>query len=99
MRLKYKIFSYGLLSIERIANNKIGPSTTLIIQNGQSYGIRLARPYPLALDPNKKFSINSINDSNDVKSFIKIEYYGFKPFKQFDLYLQENINDPILIDN
>ncbi|TRZ66738.1 hypothetical protein D4R20_00115 [bacterium] len=95
-RLTYKIFSNGYLSIERRLENKVGPSKNFFIKNGQKYGIRIEEPYQWGLDPNKRFRITIVEGTQEVKSFISNEFYGFVPFKKFDLYMIENIKDPIL---
>lgn len=95
MRLSYKIFSYGELYIERRYNNKIGPATKLLIQDGESYGISIGLPYPQALDPNKRFTLKLVGDIDGFKSFMFNNFYEFKPFTECDLIMQEDLYDPI----
>lgn len=95
-RLTYKIYSTGLLIIERRKGGKVGPRTELLIENKHKYGVRIGLPFPQGLDPNKRFSIKGIDDNEEVDSFINNEFNGFKPFKKNDVTLSEDIGKQVI---
>ena len=95
-RLTFKLYSEGLLHIKRLGGKKTGPSVELIILHGNDYGIRIEEPYPQGLNPNKRFSINAISDSEEVATFLEQEFYKWKPFKQDELFMQEDLGDIII---
>ena len=88
-RMEYKIYTEGLLLIERRDGKKIGPSGELTILHGNKYGIRILEPYPQALDPNKRFAINIIIDHKRVLGFIEDEFIKLNPFKGDEFVLEE----------
>ncbi len=96
-RLKFKIFSDGILTCERRSQKKNGPKANLFIIHGKIYGINIGIPYPQALDPNKRFSIRVYSNRDDVDEFLKKNFYYFKPYKGKDLTLEEDIHNPICI--
>jgi len=96
MRLAYKIESEGILKVERKWKKKIGPSLEIIVEHGKQFGITIEEPYPQGLDPNKRFSISSVSDSVDFRKFMQDVFYGFKPFKECDITMEENRKDPII---
>lgn len=97
MRLRYIMHSNGPLIIERRGRNayKRGPTTEIFIEPGVNYGINIIEPYPQALDPNKRFYIETYTNKPYVQDFLNKKFYGFKPFKNMDLELKENIKIPI----
>jgi hypothetical protein len=97
MRLKFQIFSDGILTCERKTDKKFGPKTSLIIEHGKVYAINICEPYPQALDPNKRFSLTTYKTKEEVDEFLTNEFYHFKPFKEMDLNLKENVDNPICI--
>lgn len=96
-RLKFKIFSDGLLTCERRSEKNNGPKTILFITHGKIYGLKIGIPYPQALDPNKRFSLRAYNIRNEVDEFLTKDFYHFDPFKENDLELEEDIHHPICI--
>ena len=56
MRMKYIIYSEGILTCGRRSGGIVGPSIDLIIKRGKSYAISINVPHPHAFDPMKKFS-------------------------------------------
>ena len=86
--------SNGPLIIERRGRNayKRGPTTEIFIEPGVNYGINIIEPYPQALDPNKRFYIETYTNKPYVQDFLNKKFYGFKPFKNygFESY-KENI--------
>jgi len=90
-RVCYKRFTTGDQIFERRGVNtyKNGPRTTIFIEAGKSYGIRIKEPYPQGLDPNRRFSIEVIKDSIEFNTFLKDEFYGFNPFKEDDIKIEE----------
>jgi len=95
-RLTYKMYSEGLLRIERVHEKKTGPNIEVLILHGNKYGIRILEPYPQGLDPNKRFTIEKITDNEKVERFLKNEFYKLKPFKQDEYYMQEDLEDVII---
>jgi len=97
MRLRYRMYSSGPLIIERrgIHAYKNGPIAELYIESGVNYGISISEPYPQALDPNKRFFIETYPNKPYVQDFLDKKFYGFKPFKDRDLDLNENTKNPI----
>jgi hypothetical protein len=97
MRLRYEMHSTGPVIIERRGRNayKKGPTNEIFIEPGVTYGINIIEPYPQALDPNKRFSIETYTNKPYVQDFLDKKFYGFKPFKSMDLKLQENVAKPI----
>lgn len=96
MRITYKLYSTGFLLIERKHKKKIGPGTQLIIESGKKYGVRIGEPYPQGLDPRKRFTIEGIYGKREVEMFLRDEFYGFKPFKDEEMFLEEDIENPII---
>ena len=89
--------SGGQLQIQRTGKNayKEGPTIFLPVVPGKSYGINILLMYPQALDPNKKFKYDVINDSTELNHFINSKFYGFKPFKADDYIFEEVKNDSL----
>lgn len=96
MRLEYKIFSQGLIMIERVHSRKFGPRTEFNIDSGKSYGIRIKIQDISNRNPSLRFALETINNKNEVEIFLKDEFYGFKPFKTYDIKLLEDITNPIV---
>jgi hypothetical protein len=96
MRMKFKIYSDGVLSCERRSGKNFGPKANLVIVHGKIYGISIDVPYPYALDPNKRFSLRTYNIRNEVDEFLKKRFYHFKTYNK-DLDLKEDIKNPICI--
>jgi len=96
MRMKFKIYSEGILSCERRLGERVGPSVNLLIQHGKTYAISINIDSPYALDPNKKFSLITYTGHDEVEEFLKKRYYHFKSLNP-DLDLKEDINYPICI--
>jgi hypothetical protein len=90
-RVVYKRYTKGYTSFERRGINtyKNGPITEFFIEPDKSYGIRINEPYPWGLDPNKRFTLDVIKDSVELNSFLKKEFYGFKPFKEDNITIEE----------
>ena len=91
-RVVYNRYTKGYTILERRGVNsyKNGPRTEFIIEPNKSYGIRITEPYPQGLDPNKRFAITVIKDTTELSSFLKNEFYDFKPFKQDDIKIEES---------
>jgi hypothetical protein len=96
MRLRYKIFSEGLLTIERKDDSKEGPFSQLLIENGKTYGIKINLTYPKDFDPTMRFTIDTYNNNSEALLFLDKEFNGFKPFKSNDIKMEENILNPII---
>lgn len=102
-RLSYKLYSDGYFIFSRKMKTKtgrwknvLGPRIELNIKHGSFIGIRINEPYPQAIDPNKRFSLDVIIDSTQFENFMTKEYYGFKPFKGCDIKLEEDPKNRIL---
>lgn len=97
MRLQYKIFSEGELFIER-KSKSYGeePKTIIFIENGKSYGINIIVAEPTRWSPANIFDMVTINDSVEMKNFLENVFFGFKPFKNNDLKLHEDLNDLLI---
>ncbi len=104
MRMTYKIYSQGVLTIERRGlsvdpsrhGNITGPRVELPIKNGVSYGVRIEVPNPQAMDPNKRFSLKSFNDDQQFKDFLENDFYSFEPFKGAVLNIAEDKQVPVI---
>jgi len=96
MRMKFKIYSDGVLSCERRSGNNSGPSANLVIVHGKIYGISINVPHPYALDPNKRFSLTTYTVRDEVDEFLKKTFYHFKTLNK-ELDLKEDIKNPIRI--
>lgn len=94
-RLTYKMFSSGVLQICRKVKGTAGPCMRLHIQPGKRYGIRIEEPHPQALDPARRFLFTTFEIKADSDPFLNFEFYGFEPFENCDIHMQEDVNNPI----
>ena len=93
-RLKYTMHSGGLLKIQRRGvNSKDGPTISLSVEPGKSYGINILLMYPQAIDPENKFKYDVIVDSTELNQFTRNKFYGFKPFKADNYVFEEDAKD------
>jgi hypothetical protein len=97
MRLRYIMHSTGPLIIERKGRNayRMGPRIELYVEPGVNYGINIKEPYPQAINPNKRFSIETFTNKPYLQFFLDHEFYGFKPFKDMDIEFKENVKHPV----
>jgi hypothetical protein len=93
-RLALKIYSEGKANIYREFRKQRGPELNFPILNGNFYGIRIEVPYPYAFDPQKKYLINVISDSTAVMNFINNEFFGFNPYPEDDIKIEEDKKNP-----
>ena len=94
--MSYKIYSEGLLKIERNYNDKTGPVLILNVQHNKTYGIFIDIANQYAIDPNKKFSFNLATEAGTLFAFFQDNYYGFKDFLSEEKQFIEDKNDPII---
>ena len=94
MRITYRVYSSGMMIIERILKKKTGPTTEFLVELGNKYGLRISEPYPQALDPDKKFTFKLYETPAEFDKIFIEEFNGFKPFKSEDIHLREEIKFP-----
>jgi hypothetical protein len=95
-RMSYKIYSEGILKIERIYKNNFGPSITLYIQHNKNYGIYIPIVSEYATDPKKKFAFNLYAQAGNFFVFLHDDYYGFGEFLSEEKHFVEDRKDPII---
>ena len=93
MRITYKIYSSGVMLIERRLKKKVGPTVEVLVENGKKYGIIISEPRSQGLDPNMKFSFKLIDTPSEFERFLQEDFNGFKPFKTEDIILTEKIKN------
>ena len=95
-RMSYKIYSEGILKIERIYKNSIGPSITIYVQHNKNYGIYIPIVSEYAIDPKKKYAFNLYTQAGNFFTFLHDNYYGFGEFLTEEKMFIEDRNAPII---
>jgi hypothetical protein len=95
-RLTYKMYSEGNLTVGRKGGDKDGPSVSINIHQGMKCAIQIVISKPYALDPNKKYQLKAITDTDPYNTFMRKRFYGFKPFPEDDLHMVETKESTII---
>jgi hypothetical protein len=90
-----KLFSGGLLVLERQPNKKSSPRLNLIIEAGKFYGISIDH-HPERNIMNKRYSVRVVTDSVDFKKYMNFEFNGPNFDNKGCKIFQEDPSNPII---